>query len=389
MKNVLIYLCLVLLCACTTAENQQNNQVYNINLSELPDDIMNLEDIVSEVTITTLETSEKCMIGFIGQLHRLDSYILVLDQMSLRIMAFDLEGNFSHFIGTIGKGPGEYIYPFGFNVIRKTKEIMLYDTRRDYAIWYDIKGAMIREMKVEAYGHQIGLINDTLIGLHGGRMGFIGQLDQHFELWVLNQQGEVVDSLFHYRDAMGTDMGAAVIPSHHDDFCYYSKIGDFSIYKLDGQEIDTTYRFDFGEANLDTAKYLSDESQFEIHLQTDKVQSLFNVSNTLEDFAFTADFNYKPVAYVLVNHDSRNSLVLPTDTTVMGKYYNMPLIVPRFSDHEYRHSYLNAIDWISYLETIPEEDKESLRSKVKGFAAAEKLTEEDNPIIISFKFKDF
>ena len=378
-----------MLCACNLNEDDKIDKVYTINLAELPEDIMNLEDIISDVSITTLETSEKCMIGHLWWLRKLDNYLLVHDVMSQRIMAFDLKGQFSHYIGSIGKGPGEYIYPFGFSILPKTKEILLFDTRRDVAIWYDISGSMNREIEIHAYGNQIGVINDSLLGLHAGRMGYIEQYDQHFELWILNQKGEVVDSLFQYRDAIGGDAPTSFVDSHHDDYCYYSKLGDYSIYKLDGQKVDTAYRFDFGEANLDTAKYLSREMMNEFYLQTDKILCLFNVSSSLKDISFTADLNNKPKAFVLVNHESKNSLVLPTDTTVMGRYYKMPIIVPGFSDPEYRYSSLNAVDWLSYLETITEEDKKTLRSKIKGFAAAEKLTEEDNPIIISFKFKSF
>ncbi|MCK5820308.1 MAG: 6-bladed beta-propeller [Bacteroidales bacterium] len=386
---ILSFLLLFTNSCISTEKSSLHDKTYIVDLSTVPDILLNLDDIITDVSIVPLETTDKSLISYVAQVDQIDDYLIIIERTNQRIKAFNIDGSFSHFIGNIGKGPGEYIYPFGFSILRPEKEILVYDTRRNVAIHYHLDGSLSKEFKVKAFGHIFGKINDTLYGMHGGRMGYIGVIDQHFELWLVNKYGEVTDSLFHYMDALGTDMVAGFIPSHHKNFVYYSKMGDYSIYQIAGDTVEILYRFDFGEDNLDSAKYLSNEYIEEFFQLEDKILSLRNITNTKMDISISADFSFIPKALIIINHQSKNKLILPADSTGIGLYHQMPIPLPQWADEEYRYSSIEAYRWVSYLNGLSASDKKKLRTKIPGFRQSEQITEEDNPILIRYKFVKF
>lgn len=379
---------LILLCGCNSP-NVKDEKTFNIDLKNLPESPTTLENIITDMSIIPLETSEDCLVSYVSKICPVDNQLLVKTMADQRLLVFNQDGSFSHHIGQIGKGPGEYLYATEISYRAGLREIMVFDTRHKKVLLFDKSGALIKEFKTNAYGFKAASINDTLYGVHAGRMGFLGQMDQHFQLWIINQAGELIDSLFHYRDAQGLDFSWGFIPAQSGQFTYYSPMADYSIYKISGEGLDTLYQFDFGDANLDTAKYMSDEFFNDFIKLEDKIQSLMSISNTTQDISFQAYSQNPKKALILVNHKSRNHRVFRTDSMVMGTYHQMPVTIPQWADDTYRYAAISTIDWFEYLSNISDSDKANLRKIIPGFAQAEAIEPEDNPIILKFKFNEF
>jgi hypothetical protein len=71
----------------------------SVNLSKLADTLLYIK----------LETDTNCLISEIDQIEADDNYIYVADKVESRLLQFTFDGNYNQDIGSVGKGPGEYI----------------------------------------------------------------------------------------------------------------------------------------------------------------------------------------------------------------------------------------------------------------------------------------
>lgn len=102
--------------------------------------IVDLDDIKTKETVKAsdffknpqsiiLETNEKSLIGNIKQIHIDDHHIIILDDSkNLNVLVFNLDGTFSHKIGELGRGAGEYTSISDFTIDKKKDEIYLLDS---------------------------------------------------------------------------------------------------------------------------------------------------------------------------------------------------------------------------------------------------------------------
>jgi len=105
-----------------------------------------------------------------------DATIYVLDGISTfeetRLLAFDRNGNFSHSIGRMGHGPGEYQYPVITDI--RNDRISMYDSRR--ITHFSTTGELLDLLTVKTAGDGIPemaywLDGDTLVMIYRLRQG--------------------------------------------------------------------------------------------------------------------------------------------------------------------------------------------------------------------------
>ena len=100
---------------------------------------------------------------------------------------------------------------------------------------------------------------------------------------------------------------------------------------------------------------------------------------------------HKRIAHnIFLNNKTKNRITLVTDSlNHIGFYNTLPVQNPRWAYNESFVYESSAIDWLEILSSMKESTKVGFRKAIPGFTKAEKLSEEDNPILIYFKFKNF
>ncbi len=96
--------------------------------------------IVDSTTVVKLETNKQCLIGSPAKIKIFNNSIYILDNVSKLLLEFSIEGEFIRSFGKKGKGPGEYIMPFSFDINEKTKEMIIYDRARRTLLSYNLNG---------------------------------------------------------------------------------------------------------------------------------------------------------------------------------------------------------------------------------------------------------
>jgi hypothetical protein len=109
--NKIYFIFLAVLCfSCN--KNEESNTVF-FNYSEN----ISLPEMLSDIEVVKLETSDSCQIASIKQMIIHKEKIFVLNfPVGKNIFAFDMKGKFLHTIGRIGQGPGEYVLPHSISV---------------------------------------------------------------------------------------------------------------------------------------------------------------------------------------------------------------------------------------------------------------------------------
>lgn len=98
-----------------------------LNLRKVARDSIPYSEFVDSITYVDLETSDNCIIGTISNIRIADGQIVVLDDLSQRVMLFDSIGSYIHDIGSRGLGAGEYIRAAQIDVDKEAENILILD----------------------------------------------------------------------------------------------------------------------------------------------------------------------------------------------------------------------------------------------------------------------
>lgn len=120
----------VISCAPKQKETQSDPNLLIVDLNDIKTkETVKASDFFKNPKSIILETHEKSLIGNIKQVHIDDHRIIILDDSkNLNVLVFNLDGTFSHKIGELGRGAGEYISISDFTIDKKKDEIYLLDS---------------------------------------------------------------------------------------------------------------------------------------------------------------------------------------------------------------------------------------------------------------------
>lgn len=100
----------------------------SVNASELLD-----------VSFVKLETNDNCVLGGVSQCCKIDTCILILDNMMSRALyLFSDNGRFIRQIGVRGNGPCEYVRPFSFSVNEENHTLSVIDIGAQKVLVYNL-----------------------------------------------------------------------------------------------------------------------------------------------------------------------------------------------------------------------------------------------------------
>ena len=167
--------CLVLLCVlflsvgCNSSKNSSGLKdliVFNYT-DNFPASDITLEDL-ADIEYLPLSMSD----GFLlagsmnnegGGISITDKNILIRDSDGRSILIYDRSGNPVSKISRYGRGPEEYTYLTQFEVNSKGDEIIIYDSSRKQALFFDIEGKFKRIIPIIERTGRIKLLDDNKI----------------------------------------------------------------------------------------------------------------------------------------------------------------------------------------------------------------------------------
>jgi hypothetical protein len=152
MKYILIIA--LLLCFHTCKKKQdihcETDTVHEIEITSLS----NIESIrygdsiyLKNSKIIKLESADASLIGEIGQIEIFDNKIYILESLTSNLLIFNMDGNYLGKIGEKGTGPGEYLNILSFYTDKETTTINIIDNLNSAIFQYGINGQFLRKIK--------------------------------------------------------------------------------------------------------------------------------------------------------------------------------------------------------------------------------------------------
>lgn len=152
MKNVIVIFLIFIIISCKNSSNNFTVDKKTIKIDSWINDPNFVEkSLIKNINYIFLETSDDCLIGSIDKILYSNDKIFIFDKsISKALFVFSLKGKFLFKIQNIGRGPGEFVEPYDFDIDRNINEkVHIYDNFTQKIITYQIPELKFEENKVK------------------------------------------------------------------------------------------------------------------------------------------------------------------------------------------------------------------------------------------------
>ena len=172
-KKIFSLVLLVIFISCSSRKNEQklhfDGEYYTIDLDRKKESFYPISSLFNDVRTIVLETKKNCLIGIVDDFQVFDGHIYLLDSKKAKsLFVFDMEGRFIGKIGSLGRGPGEYLEIRDFTIDTENSNIFICDAfNRIHK--YQLDGTFISTITIQAPNSNADYIqfyNDRLYSYH-------------------------------------------------------------------------------------------------------------------------------------------------------------------------------------------------------------------------------
>lgn len=327
--------------------------------------------------IIVLETNEESFLSEIKRISYDDNILFIFDKSLMKISFFDVTGKYINSIDRRGNGPEEYIQISDFAIDTSKKQIILLCDIPNKLMYFDYTGTFIQEKKLDTYYSELMVDHDYI---YFEKMNNIES--KGFQIAIFNKNTEEWQETIDLIDIKNTLFISGNSLSKGTKMSYARRF-DNSIYEINEGRIMKKYNIDFKKHSF--PKRLIEEESSSIVLgessQNKYIFSLASVLNTEHYILFKTNLG-------LFIYDKKNDILNASEQIMdsnLGTYFSNYILL------ENTDKVVCAIEDPTYIKhaakRIPEEKKNDERFQLV-LDIANKLTEENNPVLFIYEFKD-
>ncbi len=146
------FILILILISCNT----ENNSLLEFDPGKLVEIKINLSEIADDINYIKLDN--KYPLGLIYDKIMFINNSIYLSAHNLGILVFNEEGKLLSKIGTIGRGPGEYIHNFNFAIDEKSETVYVCDEASIIKV-FSKTGDFLRSFSLQKYGSSVDVID--------------------------------------------------------------------------------------------------------------------------------------------------------------------------------------------------------------------------------------
>lgn len=356
------------------SQSKPKSGVYPLPSKVWPTKTVAMDNIVTGIRFIQLETKPECLIGEINGFYQTGRGIYILTR-DMKLMHFDPVGKFIWSINSKGKGPGEYNHVFGFTVT--DKELILMDSPGKKLIVYNLDGMFIREITHITTGFGIAYLGNNRVAMRYGRAST--STDHQGELAIVNLNGTIENSYFPFDKNEGMSVFSSFTMGSDGKVFYHPDL-DPTVYEIFGNAIDTLLRFDFKLPAVHSFREMGEAAAY---------IGIRRITDTKTTFAAMLQSKSENTVW-LWDHKSGNSKLFYAESgSGLGFYHGFPVFSPAWSNRE---EFIDIEDGVQMKEILGKIDPGNLawlRKNVHGFSNLEKIREDDNPVLVLYRFREF
>ncbi len=387
-SSMLILFFILISCA---QKQSEESKIISIDLDQLPADQIEISKLIKDIRVIPLETTPESMLGSLAQLEHDNSNIFYHSNQDQTIYRFSAEGKFLNKFCHLGKGPGEYSKIRNMQIVPGTETLMVSDVRQRKMIQYDFMGNLIREFMLPSSTGMFRFLENGIIALHLSKMHSFVNDSICNDLVFLDMEGNIISRQFFHNTPLQFAFGDPFTRPNEDGTYYYTRQFDYNLYSLKDTSLpEIAYEIDYGKykGKIDELEGSGIEA-FSAFQKKGKVSRIDGLVNSTE-FLAIMNLRQRKASMLLFDKKSQKILTMGTDSlNNIGYLSGFPIRIPRDSYRDNFISILDAIDLITSINSMSADQKKSLRRQVEGFDRIEDISENDNPVLVYYKFKDF
>lgn len=365
--------------SCSTQEAKDKG---NIAIDVNRNDRVSLSDIVEKIELFPLETNKDSWLSFpLGEPDKVVRYngdFYFLDKDQDVIFVFDPEGMFLKRIDRKGRGPGEYISIYDFNINRFTNNLEILSSESRCIYVYDLE--TLRPVETIRFPADLpalhlfhNLTSDVYVLISRAKSTRL-----FFYHW---KDGKTVESDYSLPEwfTRNTVYGSSINPFYvfNDELCF-EQIYNGEVFTVSSEtyELLPRYGWDMGEHNFSPSVLPENESmEYYSKLGIDismKYANLFQVYQENSRYYITRFKFRNRYKHLIYKKDTSDYLLFET-------FEEGGQFVPQWSDNEAFYTFVSPIymNWVISESMLDEENRRIFLG----------IKEDDNPLIIKYKLK--
>lgn len=378
MKNLFAIIILGYIIIACNPDKQYSDNENIINFGNLSRP--KISDICTNYKFVKLETNDSCIIGEINEIQVYNERIYIMDSyLSKGIFVFSMDGKHLATLAAKGDGPGEFLYPNGFQIDKKGY-ILVLDRHLNRLQRYKLEDFSFVDkmaMPLESPQSFSYLPADELYAFYYGFRNRMG--DDKRQLFVATSDGEIRNRFLEL-GTIGRILYQTPCFYYYDDKIIFHPLVSDKIYELDKDSIYCRYKLIYGKNEIPNQsffeKYNDQESIINelINGKSDFIRLIFAYEN---EQAFVVKYYIKKVLYAGIWLKKENKLWhfkyndIEDDLGIGGKY---PTIIGKYKD-----KFIGSIS----IADVDEEKIKEPELKV----LLETSSEEDNPVLVFHDLK--
>ena len=379
MRTQIIIIIVFSFFSCNQLKEKEINKTNNIITINIDNESQFIDYKLKLTKKIQLETTKESLIGQAGKIIYRHNKIFIQDLKTHSLFVFDTDGKFIQQIGRRGRGPGEHPELRDFSI---SNDDLIYLLTYNRILTYNFDGKYITTINIKHDDKillnplKFATLNGNDFFLWQGTFGYKHDIDRMpYLMYKMSSNGDLLNGYF---------ATSRITMGNHTQFspCYDGininpPFGEYSIYKIDNNDLFENVKIDFGKNTL-----MSDQLEKGFSDRVAKQEYELRNSNYcvgIDNFLETEDYYYFTFIY-----EGKLKQILYSKKT---KDYTIGKLTPFTKMLCTKDKYfIAAVEpyFLEYISTQTISNEEIYRS-----LKALKVEIEANPILLQFEISDF
>ena len=374
--HILLLLTVITLLNCVGIKNTEKGSTLIVQSSDINSE---MKDTIyfKKSQIIPLETNDNSLFRKINRICYDENKLFLLDKSLNKIIIFDITGKHITSIQKVGQANGEYTSVMDFCIDTNKKQIFLLCDRPYKIIKFDYTGQFIKEKKLDDLYFNI-ITDSNYIYCNKLEVGSNANSDYEIDCYSLDFESK--HTYLSLRDNIKSlvySTGNQLTSTLNN---YYSRRFDNSIYQLNTKNVINKYTIDFANNSIPES-ILTTTNQEDLMKLVREKNWVYSITDIVENNNFLMfKTNIALYVYDKKNYELNGFKTIANSTLKLNNNSFYPLN---------NSNKIASIISPSVLSAVKKTAK--ARKDFDNFELlrlAEKVKDEDNPILILYEFKD-
>lgn len=360
----------------------------------VPSDIFNsnmdLNDVIYDIELIPLETTSKSIIGNIHNILYDSNFYFIHDMRNNKLLRFSESGKFLNSIGSIGKGPQELLRIKDVAINTKKKFISILDSKSRKISRYRYSGEFIdsKPFYYMVSEHEYGN-NSLVFGASIVQKNKDIPLIESYRLILADTNSSPLGLAF--KTPENSFIYETIKPLRKfNNSIYYHQPFSNGIWKVKDNSLIPFIKFEFEKNGFPDEVWKKEISTNELISLKDKHVYFSGNYISNDDFSFFKFYSNKKVSSMFLNTKSKKIIYgrgfkFTKDNPSM-LLYGDPIGV---GENNSFIAKLEAMELFSFIKQAIKNEKMKVSLKPKYLNIINSIKQTDNPLIVTYKMKDF